>query len=278
MSAQPYAEVIGDPIAHSKSPLIHNFWLEKLGIEAVYRTCHVRPGEVADYFTARRADPLWRGCSVTIPHKEKVQPHLDTADEKARAIGAVNTVFREESGTLIGTNTDVDGVDEALAGLDLRGHKACVLGAGGAGRAAFASLARRGCDAVHILARNPEKAVAVADSCGVRAVGVRFEAGSSALHGARLLINATQLGMTGQEQMPGFVLSELEHMAEGALVFDMVYAPLETGLLAAARRSGIRTSDGLVMLISQAARAFGLFFGQSPPREYDAQLRERLTA
>ncbi len=275
---RPYAEVIGDPIAHSKSPLIHNFWLEKLGIDAEYRRCHVRPEELADYFAQRRKDAEWRGCNVTIPHKEQVGRHIDVLDEKARSIGAVNTISKQEGGSLAGTNTDVDGVEEALAGIDLQGQEVCVIGGGGAARSAFTVLARRNCASVFVLARNPEKAVKVADACGVFGVGVPLAPDSAALYEAKLLINATQLGMTGQERMPGFILSELEEMAEGALVFDMVYVPLETDLLAAARRKGIRTCDGLVMLIGQAAVAFEKFFGQPAPREHDAELRALLTA
>ena len=276
-TTRPYAEVIGDPISHSKSPTIHGFWLARLGIDADYRACRVLPEELDDYFARRRADPAWRGCNVTIPHKEKVQPYLDQLDEKARAIGAVNTVFKDGNGLLVGTNTDVDGVDEALDGLELQGQEVCVIGAGGAARAAFAALARRRCASVFVLARNPQKAVKVAESCGVFAVGVAFESGSPAFCEAMLLVNATQLGMVGQERMPAFVLSQIGELAQGALVFDMVYAPLETDLLAAARRKGFATADGLVMLIGQAASAFSCFFGRSPPRECDAELRGLLT-
>jgi shikimate dehydrogenase len=274
---RPYAEVIGDPISHSKSALIHNFWLEKLGIDAEYRACHVRPEELADYFTRRRGDAEWRGCNVTIPHKEKVQPFLDSMDDKARSIGAANTIYLEE-GRLIGTNTDVDGVEEALSGLSLEGRDICVIGAGGAARAAFAALAKRRTAAVLLLARDPDKAIRAAHACGIYGTGVPFTANSTAFCEAALLINATQLGMVGQERMPDFVMAELDEMAEGGLVFDMVYAPLDTDLLVAARRKGIATADGLVMLIGQAATAFGRFFDQPPPREHDAELRRLLTS
>lgn len=273
-----YAEVIGDPISHSKSPLIHGFWLEKLGIDAEYKACHVKPEELADYFAQKRKDAKWRGCNVTIPHKQDVGQHLDGMDSKARAIGAVNTVYRGDGTLLFGANTDVDGIAEAIAGLDLTGQEVTVIGAGGAARAAFALLASSNCASVHVLARNPEKAVKAADDCGLFAVGHLFAPNSPALCGSMLLINATQLGMTGQERMPTFILSQLDELAEGALVFDMVYAPLETDLLAAARRKGIRTSDGLSMLIGQAAVAFEKFFGQPAPREHDAELRALLTA
>jgi shikimate dehydrogenase len=277
-SGQAYAEVIGDPIAHSKSPLIHNFWLEKLGIDAEYRACHVRAEELADYFARRRGDADWRGCNVTIPHKQAVGRHLDGMEDKAKAIGAVNTVHRVEGVGLSGTNTDVDGVAEAIAGLDLNGREVTVIGAGGAARAAFALLSRSNCTSVHVLARNPEKAAIAANECGLDVVGHVFAPDTSALRESILLINATQLGMSGQERMPSFILSQLDELAEGALVFDMVYAPLETELLVAARRNGIRTSDGLAMLIGQAATAFEKFFGRPTPREHDAELRALLTA
>jgi len=274
---RPYAEVIGDPISHSKSPLIHGFWLEKLGIDAEYRACHVRPEELADYFETRRQDAHWRGCNVTIPHKEKVQAHLDGLDSKAQAVGAVNCVYRNADGLLVGTNTDVDGVDDALSGIDLAGQVACVIGAGGAARAAFSVLAEKQCGSVFLMARDPQKAMKVAQACGLSGEGLPLEPGTAALRHGMLLVNATQLGMTGQQPMPGFVLSELADMAEGAAVFDMVYAPLETELLAAAKRAGLRTVDGLVMLIGQAASAFAHFFGEPAPRQYDDQLRRLLT-
>jgi shikimate dehydrogenase len=274
---RPYAEVIGDPIAHSKSPAIHNFWLGKLGIDAQYRACHIGPEELADYFTRRRGDAQWRGCNVTIPHKEQVADYLDAVDARATMVGAVNTVYRAEDGCLIGANTDIDGVAEAIGDLDLTGQDVCVIGAGGAARAAFTLLAERRCAVMLVLARNPDKAVRVSAQCGSPGTGVTFAAGSTALCEAALLINATQLGMTGQESMPGFILDELTDLAEGALVFDMVYAPLETELLAAARRLGFRTADGLTMLIGQAAVAFEKFYGQPAPRQHDAELRELLT-
>ncbi|MCK9540569.1 MAG: shikimate dehydrogenase [Novosphingobium sp.] len=275
LGTKPYAEVIGDPIAHSKSPLIHNFWLGKLGIEADYRACHVRPNELADYFGRRRGDAQWRGCNVTIPHKEAVAALLGERDQTARAVGAVNTVFRGADDGLTGTNTDVNGIEEAVRGAALDGGKALVLGTGGAARAAFAFLARQNC-AVTILARNADKAETAARECGLAARVLPFTAGTGAFDNAALVVNATQLGMKGQAPMPDFVLSELERTAPDALVFDMVYAPLETALLARGRALGRRTSDGLVMLVGQAATAFERFFGRPAPREHDATLREML--
>jgi len=272
-----YAEVIGDPIHHSKSPLIHNFWLGKLGIDAEYRTAHVRADGLAAYFAKRRSDPDWRGCNVTIPHKEAALAHLDRRDERVLKVGAVNTVWPEMDGRLAGTNTDVDGVGMAIRSAPSAGH-AVVIGAGGAARAAYAKLAEERRPGTIILARSPEKAQAAADDCGLDARILPFEAGSGAIDGASLLINATQLGMDGQERMPAFILEDLTSMAEGGLVFDMVYAPLETDLLRAAAEAGLDRSDGLVMLVGQAATAFEAFFGARPPREFDGELRELLIA
>ena len=275
--SQPYAEVIGDPIAHSKSPQIHGFWLDHIGMAADYRACHVRRERLADYFADRRQDNAWRGCNITVPHKEWVADLLDDVDDRVRAIGAVNTVYRDPSGRLIGTNTDVDGIAEAVSGTRLVGKDVCMIGAGGAARAACSFLSVSRCAKVTIIARNPQKACEVARATGIDATCVPFEPDSKPLFKTNLLINATQLGMTGQAPMPAFILDELAEMAPDALVFDMVYSPLETALLKAARQRGLRTSDGLTMLVGQAARAFELFFGQPAPRQHDAQLRLRLT-
>ena len=274
---KPYAEVIGDPISHSKSPLIHNFWLKKLGIDAEYRACHVRPEDLADYLAARRKDPDWRGCNVTIPHKERAFSLIDEPDAKAVFVGAVNTVFPLVDGNLAATNTDVDGVATALAGLEVSGRNVVVLGAGGAARAALAFLTDKRCGSIGILARNLEKAKKAARDCRLSAKIYRFEAKTGALEMAGLLVNATQLGMAGQDPIPDFIFEDLSSLDREALVFDMVYVPLETELLVAARMNGLRTVDGLTMLIGQAAVALTRFFDAVAPREYDDELRRLLT-
>ena len=276
--SRPFAEVIGDPIAHSKSPLIHNFWLGKLGIDAEYRACHVRADELESYFAKRRADPAWRGCNVTIPHKQAVIPWLDGIDTKAASVGAVNTVARDADGGLTGTNTDVDGTGEAVAEARFAGRATVVMGSGGAARAAFALLARSSCSLVRVIARSPSKAAEAASECGLQAEISPLSVAAGAFAGASLLVNATQLGMAGQQAMPGFILDALEGLAPDARVFDMVYAPLETELLKRARILGLATSDGLVMLVGQAAVAFEKLFGQPAPREHDAKLRGILTS
>lgn len=272
-----YAEVIGDPVSHSKSPIIHGFWLAKLGIEDDYRQCHVRPAELADYLAKRREDATWRGCNVTIPHKEAIAALVDQRDTKATAIGAVNTVMRHPDGRLTGTNTDVDGVAEAVGLLPARG-KAVIIGAGGAARAAFAFLAAQPGLSARVLARSADRARRALADCRLEAELLPLEAGSNAFEDASLVINATQLGMAGQDPMPAFVLDGLARLRSDALVFDMVYAPLETELLKAARAGDLRTADGLTMLIGQAAVAFERFFGVAPPRDYDAELRAKLTS
>ncbi len=275
---KPYAEVIGDPIAQSKSPVIHNFWFDKLGIDAQYRKCHVKADGLAAYFAERRADPDWRGCNVTIPHKQAVMQFLDSLDDGAEAVGAVNTIWRDGAGNLCGTNTDVDGVAEAIAPVGGDAGRAVVIGAGGAARAAFATLAGRQFGKVVVVARSESKARDAIMDCSLDADILPFDQIEAALEGASLLINATQLGMIGQQAMPDGVLGAVRAMDDSALVFDMVYSPLETQLLSAVRGNGLAISDGLVMLVGQAATAFEKFFGLPAPREHDAELRKLLTS
>ncbi|MFM5929629.1 MAG: shikimate dehydrogenase family protein [Novosphingobium sp.] len=274
---RPYAEVIGDPVAQSKSPVIHGFWLSRLGIEAEYRASHIRPEDLGQFVADRRDDPDWRGCNVTIPHKEKIGAFLDCTEPRAAGLGAINTVYRDSDGRLCGTNTDIDGVAAALRGFDLAGHKAVVLGAGGAARAAFAHLATTGCVA-SVLARDAEKARAALAHCGLDAEVLPFAGGTPAFDDAMLVINTTQLGMTGEAPMPRFVLEEIDQMNREALVFDMVYAPRDTALLKAASLSGRATAGGLTMLVGQARTAFMRFFGKQPPTGTDAELMRMLTA
>ncbi|WP_156680593.1 shikimate dehydrogenase [Sphingomonas profundi] len=280
----PYAEVIGDPIAHSKSPLIHGFWLDQLGIEGAYRRAHVRAADLHDYFAARRADPLWRGCNVTVPHKQAVLAHCDWIDPNAATIGAVNTIV-PENGVLAGYNTDGIGFLEPLRPLLLRPHlfrMARILGAGGAARAIAHALAGEGFEPV-ILARTAEKARAFLDSLGISgghaAALEMFAAPTDFAFDDRaglldLVVNTTPLGMAGQPPLH----LDFSHVPPGSVVYDIVYAPLETPLLAEARARGLRTIDGLEMLIGQAAAAFARFFGAAAPREHDAALRVRLVA
>lgn len=267
----PYAEVIGDPIAHSKSPLIHRFWLEKLGIEGDYRRSHVRPEELADYLGRSRADPDWRGCNVTIPHKLAVMDLVDDPGEVRASIGAMNTVLRQPDGSLIGTNTDAAGFYAPLAETSLEDAPIAVVGTGGAAHAVLFALARAAVGPVTIMARDRAKAEALLGRFGLKGSAEPLDA---PVPPVRLLVNATSLGMTGQ---PPFA-PDLDKLLDGAVVYDLVYAPLETPLLAAARARGLPVIDGLEMLIGQAAVAFELFFGRAVPREHDDALRALLAA
>ena len=269
--SRPYAEVIGDPIAQSKSPAIHGFWLEKLGIAADYRACHVTAAGLGDYLAARRADPHWRGCNVTMPHKQAVIPLLDALDPLAARVGAVNTIVRGGDGGLTGYNTDVPGFVEPLAGRQI--ESATVIGAGGAARAVLVALAGQGVRWVALRNRSVDKAAALLTEFGVPGAAEPLE-GQAPI--SALLVNTSALGMTGQPPLP---LSVLDFVADGGTAYDIVTSPLDTELLKAARARGLATIDGLAMLIGQAAAAFTLFFGAPPPRgDNDAQLRARLTA
>lgn len=280
----PHAEVIGDPIAHSKSPLIHRFWLEKLGLAGRYDKTHVPASELGAFLAQRREAPGWRGCNVTIPHKQAVIPFLDHVEPMARRIGAVNTIVCDASG-LTGHNSDAAGFLEPLLPLLADRHfyrMARIMGAGGAARAIAHALADYGFTLV-IAARNPDQAQALADEIEMVDVHVAtLESFAQPLAfdwGDRsgmldLFINATSLGMTGAPPLR----VDFGHVPPDSVVYDIVYAPLETPLLAEARGRGLRTVDGLAMLIGQAAEAFRLFFGHSAPREHDAELRGLLTA
>lgn len=279
-----YAEVIGDPISHSRSPMVHKHWLEGAGITADYRATKVSSEDLQNFFEARRADPDWRGCNVTIPHKQAVMPLLDEIDPAAGRIGAVNTVVPRD-GRLIGYNTDYAGFLEPLRPLLKQHHlfrMARIFGAGGAAKAIALALHDQGFTIV-VGARNLDQA---------RSLRENFEPDDTLMahldHFAEpidfpwddregildVVVNTTSLGMKGQPPL----LLDFSHVPPNAVIYDIVYAPLETPLLAEARARGLRTVDGLAMLIGQAAVAFEHFFGVPAPREDDAVLRERLVA
>lgn len=268
----PWAEVIGQPIGHSLSPAIHRYWLEVTGIEGAYEATAVAASNLASFVADRRADSSWRGCNVTAPHKEAVLGLLDGLDEAAAAVGAVNCVFRDGP-RLIGTNTDVDGIGEALAGLPIGGKTVAVIGAGGAARAAIHWLRQHGAGAIGLVARRPDAARALGSGVEAYAVGEARQAFASAF----LIINATPLGFQGGGAMPAPLLDAVRD-AQVSAALDMVYQPLETPFLRAARDSGARTVDGLVMLIGQARRSFALFFGAAAPLDKDAELRALIAA
>lgn len=279
-----YAEVIGDPIVQSKSPAIHGFWLSELGMAADYRAAHVRSGDLAEYLTARRVDPAWRGCNVTMPHKQAVMPLLDEIDPLAARVGAVNTIVRAADGRLTGYNTDVPGFLEPIAPLLEREHlfrMARVIGTGGAARAIIAGLAGHGFVLV-LAGRNPEKARALLDELDPagdhHAIDLaHFATPTDFAFDDRegccdLVVNASSLGMAGQAPLA----FDWSHAPPGSIAYDIVTAPLDTQFLKDARAAGFRTIDGLAMLIGQADYAFEHFFGRRPPRGRDDELRRRI--
>ena len=268
---KPYAEVIGDPIAHSKSPLIHNFWIEKLGIDAEYRAHHVTPESLGDYFAERTADSAWRGCNITLPHKVAALGHASDPGNVRENIGAANTVIRDEDGCLRATNTDAGGFLLPIMAMPLAGKHAVVIGSGGAVRAILFALKQMDIGTVTLLARNGLKAAGMLAQAGLKGDVLPMDA---TLPEADLLVNGTPLGMTGQAPLE----IDLSPLPGDALVYDIVYTPLETELLKAAKARQLAVIDGLDMLIGQAALAFELFFGEQPPEGHDDDLRERLLA
>lgn len=267
----PYAEVIGDPISHSKSPLIHRFWLEKLGIVGDYRATRVLPEDLGKFVADRREDPAWRGCNVTIPHKIAVMDHVADPGSVRASIGAMNTVARDETGEIMGTNTDAAGFYAPISDMKLDGASVAVIGSGGAAHAVLFALSRCAVGDVTLLVRNPLKGAGLLARFGLKGSVHKL---ATPLPPVDLLVNATSLGMVGQPEL----VIDLAPLPPHAVVYDLVYAPLLTPLLAAAEKRKLATVDGLEMLIGQAAFAFELFFGAAPPRESDDELRALLTA
>jgi shikimate dehydrogenase len=271
-----YAEVIGDPIAQSKSPIIHKHWLQQLNLSGDYRRTHVPRGTLAEFLHERRVDPEWLGCNVTIPHKEQAAALVDRLDGAAEQIGAINCIV-PEGAALVGYNTDVDGVAAAFDSTAIRGRKVALIGAGGGARAAVAYFATCGAGPIALVARNAARAEplrALAGSAGLDILP--FEEAALAFQGAAAIVNASPLGMAHAAAMDGSLLDAVRKHASGATIFDMVTTPVETDFLSAAREGGGKSVDGLAMLVGQAARAFDLFFGARPPAP-DQALRELLT-
>jgi shikimate dehydrogenase len=252
--------LIGWPAAHSRSPLIHHSWLRTLGIEGGYTIESVPPEDVAEFIT-HLAHHGFVGANVTIPHKERALV-LSMPDERAQAVGAANTLWYDGD-TLRSTNTDIEGflnnLDASAPGWD-SAEDALVLGAGGSSRAVIFGLIERGIKRVHLANRTTGRAQALADQFGATVLPIAWEAIGEVLPRAGLLVNTTSLGMKGQPALE----IELGTLPPHAVVADLVYVPLQTQLLAAARTRGLKTADGLGMLLHQAVRGFELWFGQRP--------------
>jgi shikimate dehydrogenase len=253
--------VIGWPVEHSRSPLIHEYWIRQFGLQAAYRREAVPPERFAD-FVAHLAEHGYVGANVTVPHKEKALA-LSAPDALAQAVGAVNTLWVDD-GVLRASNTDVEGfvasLDAGVPGWVQIVESAVVLGAGGAARAIVFGLLERGVGRIHVVNRSLDRATAMQRRFGDRVVPSGWERRNELLAGAGLLVNTTTLGMAGQPRLE----IDLAPLAAAAIVADIVYAPLVTPLLAAAQGRGLRTVDGLGMLLHQAAGAFARFFGPRP--------------
>ncbi|MBT4770394.1 MAG: shikimate dehydrogenase, partial [Rhodospirillaceae bacterium] len=257
------AGIIGWPISHSRSPLMHRYWLEKYGLDGSYDPLAVRPEDLEQILRGL-AGQGFAGVNITIPHKEAAFTLVDEADDAARRIGAVNTIIVGETGRLEGRNTDAFGfithLHETLADWRPdRGH-AVILGAGGAVRAIAVALIDAGIGRILIANRTAKKAQQIADDLGGTIDVVLWEDREQALAGAGLLVNGTSLGMVGNAPL---ALS-LDHLPQSAAVYDIVYAPLKTALLEAAEARGNPVVDGLGMLIHQARPAFEAWFGAMP--------------
>jgi shikimate dehydrogenase len=253
--------IIGWPAGHSRSPIIHNYWIKQHGIAGEYRKEAVPPEEFAAFLAGMPARG-YVGANVTIPHKEAAL-RLSTPDARANAVGAANTLYRDGA-TLRSTNTDVEGfvgnLDAAAPGWDRDLRDAVVLGAGGSARAVVFGLIERGARRIHLVNRTTARAQALRERFGAVVAPAPWDEVPALVGGARLLVNCTSLGMAKQPPLE----IDVGLLPAGAVVADLVYVPLVTPLLAAARTRGLATADGLGMLLHQAVRGFSLWFGVKP--------------
>lgn len=266
-----YAEVIGDPIDHSRSPAIHQFWIEKLKLDFDYRASRVTRVELPAFLEQRRGEPAWRGCNVTMPLKLDALMLADGGSDLAVTAGAANILVPKE-GALLAGNTDIGGVTQLLGPM-LKEHGReggiTLLGNGGAARAVLVALHMMGVTNVRIQARDLSAAYKLAVEFGLEEEPRTFDRPIESAG----LVNATPLGMVGA---PSLAIDIRAMPAKGGWVFDMVTEPVETPLLRQARERGLVTVDGIAMLVEQAAGSFHLLFGADAPRQYDAELMARL--
>ncbi len=307
LKSPPKACIIGDPVAHSRSPLIHNFWLKQLNLQGAYERAHVTPNELPQFIASMQSNG-YVGANCTIPHKEAVLKLCDHVSDAAKTLGAVNTIWFENN-QLYGDNSDVTGflaaLDHGASGWDKRIEKAVVIGAGGAARAIIYGLVLRGIAHIYVVNRNVERAEALAkqlmfiDPSSVfrtpsptrgeghnlqqlvafpsplelervaqrRMRGNKFQIIPTAfsdinrtLKNADLIINTTSLGMKGQPPLE----IDLSPLPASAIINDIIYVPLETPLIKAAKARKLQTVGGLDMLLYQAVSGFERWFGVRP--------------
>ena len=269
------AFVTGYPIKHSRSPLIHNFWLNQFHIGGHYEAVEKSPKDFATFLaTLKQNYAVYVGGNVTIPHKESAYRLADKPDGLAEELGAANTIWVEE-GEIHATNTDgfgfVANLDDKHPGWD-KTHRALVLGAGGASRAVIQAIRNRGISEIHVVNRTVERAQELADRFGSSLYAHSMEALAEVSAGCGLFVNTTSLGMDGAEA-PYIDFSPL---AENAVVTDIVYVPLKTPIMMMAEQQGFTTVDGLGMLLHQARPGFEKWFGQRP--EVTPELRTMIIA
>jgi len=278
-SATRVTGLFGDPVSHSLSPVMHNRAFAELGLDWVYVAFHVRPERLVEAVHALPALGL-AGVNVTIPHKERVIPHLDELSRTAAMMGAVNTIRVEADGRLTGHNTDAPGFAAALArqGVGLSGRRLLLLGAGGAARAVAFQAAIDGAEEITLCDQVGERAAALAGdlaahfaSCRVHCIPLERDSLKPAIAAATVLVNATPVGMAGRGDYP----IDLDWLHPALFVYDLVYNPAETPLIAAARDRDLGCDNGLTMLALQGAESFALWTGEEPPGESMIQtLRE----
>ena len=262
--------VIGDPVGHSLSPVIHRALMDATGVEGCYTVCPVTPAELPDFVSAAKGG-AWDGFNVTMPHKQAILPLLDDLTPQARHVGAVNTV-RVAQGRAVGHNTDGIGFVNSLQMLDIHPYTVLLLGAGGAGCAVAAALADAGVKKILLWSRGEQRRQALEKL--LPGTVERADSIEEAAFRCNLLINATPLGMTGKESFAD--LSFLSKMRQGTAVYDLVYQPRMTALLRTAGERGLTAVSGLELLIGQAVEAFTFFTGIPLPPESRGVIRNEL--
>ena len=262
------AGVVGRPVSHSLSPLLHNAWLEAAGIDGAYVPFSLEQTRFESFIDGMRGGAV-RGVNVTLPFKEAALALADCPERGATDAGAANLLLFHEDGTIEARNTDGAGLLDAFAEQAPMFHveqgPAVILGAGGAARGAAAALQAAGCPEIRIINRTQSRAAELAASVNGDAYGM--DQATAAFDRANVIINATSAGLNGSPDIPW----PLAAAPAAAVVMDMVYKPLETGLLRAAKARGLQTVDGLAMLIGQARPSFEAFFDAPPPADVDAR-------
>ena len=271
------AFVLGHPITHSRSPLIHNYWLNQHGLSGSYEAIDIAPGTLAGFLTSVRSGEF-AGGNITVPLKEEAFAAVDCLTETAKAIGAVNTVFMLD-GALWGDNTDAYGFSANLADITgqwKQSQNAVVIGAGGAARAIVKSLIDAGFAEIKILNRTLSRADELAHAFVANVIAQPLADFTNAIHNADLIVNTSSIGMAGKDDAGDMIRFDFTTAKTSALVTDIVYVPLETRFLKSARSAGLKTVDGLGMLLHQAVPGFERWFGVRP--QVDAELRALIEA